>query len=443
MTDAVRMNERPEAALFVLPPATEPDRAQIQAFAAHLGLEPYDARVRLGSPLPRLIRVGPRDELAGVAEALERDGLPALCLPLPDVLGHGQGWHEALRVREVEVDGEAFVVRGRRHTREGEIVVEDTPHRLEPGAGGLLVRGRYEFHATGSVTVAVAGEVLTDRATTDQRVRFAQLYLPGHDWPFEFLEDELDYAFLGPEKALVASTNFAVFAGKLSAGPAATTCDALERHSGQVQDSVCMPGSASYQGYHGSASALVTGSDSEAGANNLSRLLRHLWEHRGRGSECVQRAAAALLDGQAQASAPAARPQPAARAPSGSTNVTPEQRLKAREYARELALRGQPPPTIKRRLLAEHGLAPHQADVLVEDALSVAQAENRGRGKLVLAIGAALLVLGLAGIGFATPPPSLKVGLYVLGGAGALVTLVGGLQVMTGQDLLKQVLDTE
>ena len=102
--DAVRSTARAEAALFVLPPVPEPSREQIQAFAQHMGLEPYDARLRLSAPLPRLLRVGSRDALQGVAEGLVDDEVPALCLELPDVLGHGQGWHEALRVRQVELD---------------------------------------------------------------------------------------------------------------------------------------------------------------------------------------------------------------------------------------------------------------------------------------------------------------------------------------------------
>ena len=227
--DAVRSTARAEAALFVLPPVPEPSREQIQAFAQHMGLEPYDARLRLSAPLPRLLRVGSRDALQGVAEGLVDDEVPALCLELPDVLGHGQGWHEALRVRQVELDGDTWVISGRRHTPDGKVVVEDTPHRLRPDAGGLLIRGRYEFHATGSVTVAFRGEVMTDRATADERVRFAHLYLPDQDWPFEFLEDELDYGFLGPEKTFVSSTNFGVLLSRLSQGPAKTTCAALER----------------------------------------------------------------------------------------------------------------------------------------------------------------------------------------------------------------------
>ncbi|MEZ6186643.1 MAG: hypothetical protein R3F62_16740, partial [Planctomycetota bacterium] len=483
-----------DTALFVLPPTPEPTKEQVQAYGKHLGLELYDARLRLNSPLPRVLRVGEQEPLEALAASLVADGVPAVCLPRVEAFGHGEGWHELLRVREIERQGDAFVFRGRRLSFDGTIVVDPEPYIVGPDSGGLLVHGRYEFHASDSVTVAVGPEVVTDRATVDEKRGFAHLYLPGQEWAFQFVEDELDYGFLGAEKGYVARINFQLFVKQLAELTHATS-DILARHASLVGDSV--PASSFLQIGQGDASALTTATDSEAGCHTISRLLRRLWASPEDCPPEVQRAADALLaraapsrvpaGGRAAPPAgrrppPARRGGPARRPPPGRRGGPPrrpagrrpgppgresarlprsepqtrrepapahaapperesarlrraepperrrepepepvhaapprrevsfEEREAARRFAQEQALRGHDAERIRRRLINEHALAPHQANVLVDEAMGLVRAEVQRKGKRILIVGGILLLVGLVGIGFSGPvdaPPDI------------------------------------
>ncbi len=422
--------------LIQLPPTPEPSREQIQTYASELCCDPYEARLRLSGPLPRLLRKGPPADLEPLAERLTAGGLPVLCLDKRLLLGHGLGFHEALRVREVAIEGDVFVLRGRRHTAEGAIYVEDVDHRVGPGAGALLVRGRYEYHAVDAASVHNKHGTKNERSTSDTKVAFAHLYLPGQTWPFELIETELDYGFLGAEKGMVSRANFTCFLQKLTAGPVAVSSDVLERHSNRVQDSLSLLSSASLDRLTVIGEALSTASDTESGANSVSRMLHHLWSTRGTLSPTLRHAAEALLTGAAppreRTTAAPSRGSgvligskggsaPTSRAPSGRAAAEPggaaprptatkpaptaKQREAASIFAHDQAGRGERPERIVRRLTVAYGLSDAQAKLMLDDALRATAEQNRSRGKLVLAFGATLLVLSLLGVALSEPPP--------------------------------------
>ncbi|MCO5165611.1 MAG: hypothetical protein M9894_04475 [Planctomycetes bacterium] len=247
----------PGEVALVLLPGGEPTNAMAEAAAAALGLTPYEARLRLREPLPRVATVGPADEVTACVGVLRAAGVGVETLDAAPLLGPLRPY-PAQRLR---LDGDRLHVEGPR----GEVVVD----LRQPV---LLVGGRFDFKA-----VLQAG---FRRAEAVDMVPFGHLYAGGWVDPIELVETGIeDWDFLGSARTPTRRTNFQSALALLRRFPDVTWNDALLQHPGRVQD--CLHGLA------GKGHFIVTGGggnvterSNQSGADLLSRVLYQLWRAR-------------------------------------------------------------------------------------------------------------------------------------------------------------------
>ncbi|MBX3469263.1 MAG: hypothetical protein KF878_20505 [Planctomycetes bacterium] len=247
----------PSEVALVLLPGGEPTNAMAEAAAGALGLTPYEARLRLREPLPRVATVGPAEEVLACVGVLRAAGVGVETLDAAPLLGPLRPF-PAQRLR---LEGDRLHVEGQR----GEVVVD-----LRRPV--LLVGGRFDFKA-----VLQAG---FRRAEAVDMVPFGHLYAGGWADPIELVETGIeDWDFLGSARTPTRRTNFQNALALLRRFPDVTWNDALLQHSGRVKD--CLHGLA------GKGHFVVTGGggnvterSNQSGADLLSRVIYLLWRAR-------------------------------------------------------------------------------------------------------------------------------------------------------------------
>lgn len=252
---------RREFVLVTFPAAGPPSPEQEQALMTELGLGAYEARIRLGEPLPRLAATGAPEELRLRRLALEQAGVDALVLDAAEV---------ALEPREVLG------------------VVFDWPWLHLAGAWGevridldrpaLAVAGKLLWSASGTGTsTTYEGR---DKVTTITTARgaestfFVHLYAGAGGPALALTEKSIQaWDFLGAEKTFAARTNFQLLSAALRARTGVTWDDRLQRHAEALGRTVDASRRAS-------PGVNLYSRSNDAAAAAMSRVLYHAWRGR-------------------------------------------------------------------------------------------------------------------------------------------------------------------
>lgn len=220
-------------ALIQLPLDGEPTNAQLEAYAAALGTQIYDAKTRFYEKLPRILRVGTEDELHCICDFFDDADIPHL-LSEADAIFGGDPW----QVNEV-------------HNQAGRLFVvgEEGTEELELNERALLVIGRYKSVTTKKTTTKRTRQrmrgrlgprpTMTTTTTTNQSdfELFGQLFYESHERPYIFSEARMaNFDALGDAKGPSRRTNFQSLL-QLIEGPRIERNDCLYTHANLVKAS--------------------------------------------------------------------------------------------------------------------------------------------------------------------------------------------------------------
>ncbi|MDF1666394.1 MAG: hypothetical protein P1V97_31890 [Planctomycetota bacterium] len=218
-------------ALVQLPLDGEATDAQLEAYAAAMGTEIYDAKTRFYEKLPRILRVGTEEELHCICDFFDDADIPHL-LSEADAIFDGDPW----RVNEVHNQAGRLFVSGEEGTEE-----------LELNERALLVIGRYKEVTTKKTTTKrtrprMRGHLgprptVTTTTTTNQSdfELFGQLFFESHERPYILSEATMtNFEVLGAAKGISRRTNFQCVLDMIK-GPKIERNDALYTHANLVK----------------------------------------------------------------------------------------------------------------------------------------------------------------------------------------------------------------
>lgn len=221
-----------DIALVQLPLEGEPSQRQLEAYAAALGTEIYDARARFCEKLPRILRVGTEEELHCICDFFDDADIPHL-LSEAEAIFCGDPW----LVKEVHSQGGRIFVTGDEGTEE-----------LELGDRGLLVLGRYKQVTTTKTTTkrtrSRRGRLgprpsVTTTTTTNQSdfELFGQLFFESDERPYLLTEGALgSFDVLGAAKGPSRRVNFQGVLNLIQ-GPRIERNDHLYTHANLIKAS--------------------------------------------------------------------------------------------------------------------------------------------------------------------------------------------------------------
>lgn len=226
------------AALVILP-APDATEEQVAALASAVGGTVYEARLRLKEPLPRVVRIAPREEIEGTVAALRAARLEAQALDAEALLGELRPFP----VRAMQPDGPAMRLSGPR----GEV-------RIDLTRPALLVAGRLEPGRAGMPDTL-----------------FAHLYAGGWAEPLELVESDAGASeVLGAAKGPVRRVNFRAALELLRQQPGVAYDDRLVQHAGRIKE--CVVGDLFPPG--------PTERGAQVPTDLMSRVLHGLWRAR-------------------------------------------------------------------------------------------------------------------------------------------------------------------
>lgn len=252
--------------LAMLPLLDEPSPEQIQCYAEVFELEPYSARLRLNSTLPRILKVARQADLLGLARRLDDALIPFICVAAGAILDRLSWWE----VTELEL-------RGVHLTLGGPAGVVDLDLRDEC----FVTRGRYEQvsqtggdRATPVRMRRLPGQENRRRTQRTALTDFLHVYHPSHPVPYRLTESSLrDYGFLGEAMTASASTNFRLLTDHIRSCPGTVFDETLWQHHHLVAETLTEAGSLveSYLDSRGDRT------NNRRSTDTLSRILYYSW----------------------------------------------------------------------------------------------------------------------------------------------------------------------
>lgn len=204
----VRLSRGADAlAIALLPLAAAPSKDQSAAIAAAIGIELYEARLRLSSRFPRLVRLGEPAALAPLADALAAAAVPFVFLParalLPPIAPRS--------VARIEEDSRGLVLRCPTIAGETESLL------LEPDRPCQLVYALAEEDRSAEPRIdhrrpstgLFRGGPEQRKTSRVQRRHIFYLFIAASPKPVLFREDQIaDFNFRGEAMAPSARENF-------------------------------------------------------------------------------------------------------------------------------------------------------------------------------------------------------------------------------------------
>lgn len=227
------------------------------AYSEALGIGLYDARARLADPLPRVARVGTREELEPVRERLAGAGFDARLVPARWLL-------EVLRPRRIK-----------RIDRLDETALSGEGPDGNTAAAPVV---SWEVDLSRPLLVVVGKWLLTagvQSADVRDVARFVHVWVGDDARPYEIVErDVVDYQFLRNRRQPSARANFNAVIETLAARPGGLLDQRLLDHAARVHEAVTSIGGA----------GAIMARNTINGADIVSRLIRVEWlEAAGKG----------------------------------------------------------------------------------------------------------------------------------------------------------------